>query len=297
MRCARPRAFRRHWSAWSATSSPARSTSSPGTLPSSLPDPETAETLTLGVVWSPSLNLPRVTDPLISIDYYDIQIDDFIGPFSGQEAMDACYVLADPTACAGIVRINGSLATSGAGLPGYTTNLSFVRAEGIEISANSGYDLGSWGSLEFNVNANYYLTNELQSAPFSDVVDCNGFYGTTCDPVPQLRFIQRTTWHMGDVELSYMWRHLSGMDVQTEEAANVFPAFRSIDAYNYFDLTGAYTLNDHVRFTATVDNIFDEDPPIIGNSTGTTSFNSGNTFPSLYDVLGRVYTVGVTVNF
>ena len=229
--------------------------------------------------------------------FYDIEIEDFIGTFSGQEAMDACYVLADPNACAGIVRINGSLATSGAGLPGYNTNLSFRRAEGIEISANTGYDMGSWGNLEFDVNANYYLTNELQSAPFSSVVDCNGYYGTTCDPVPQLRVVQRTTWQLGDVELSYLWRHLSGMDAQTGEAAGLFPAFRSIDAYNYFDLTGAYTLNDNVRFTATVDNIFDEDPPIIGNSTGTTAFNSGNTYPSLYDVLGRVYTVGVTVNF
>ena len=268
-----------------------------GTVPTDLPDPESANTLTLGMVWSPSLNIANLTDPIVSIDYYDIEIEDFIGTFSGQEAMDACYVLADPDACAGIVRINGSLATSGAGLPGYNTNLAFRRAEGIEISANTGYDLGDWGMLDFSVNANYYLTNELQSAPFSDVVDCNGYYGTTCDPVPQLRIAQRTTWSMGDVELSYLWRHMSGMDAQVEEAANLFPAFRSIDAYNYFDLSGAYTVNDNVRFVATVDNIFNEDPPVIGNSTGTTAFNSGNTYPSLYDVLGRVYTVGVTVNF
>ncbi len=268
-----------------------------GTVPTALPNPETANTLTLGMVWSPSLNIDNLTDPVVSIDYYDIEIEDFIGTFSGQEALDACYVLADPTACSGIVRINGSLATAGAGLPGYNTNLAFRRAEGIEISANTGYDLGNWGLLDFSVNANYYLTNELQSAPFSSVVDCNGYYGTTCDPVPQLRIAQRTTWSMGNVELSYLWRHMSGMDAQTEEAAALFPAFRSIDAYNYFDLSGAYTVNDHVRFVATVDNIFDEDPPIIGNDTGTTAFNSGNTYPSLYDVLGRVYTVGVTINF
>ena len=52
-------------------------------------------------------------------------------------------------------RINGSLATSGAGLPGYNTNLAFRRAEGIEVSANTGYDLGDWGMLDFSVNANY----------------------------------------------------------------------------------------------------------------------------------------------
>ena len=38
-----------------------------------------------------------------------------------------------------------------------------------------------------------------------------------------------TTWRFDDVELSYLWRHLSGMDAQTGEAANLFPAFRSIE--------------------------------------------------------------------
>ncbi len=66
--------------------------------------------------------------------------------------MDACYVLADPAGCAGIVRINGSLATSGAGLPGYNTNLTFRRAEGIEISANTGYDLGNWGAISISTS-------------------------------------------------------------------------------------------------------------------------------------------------
>ena len=268
-----------------------------GTQPTDLPDPETAESITLGFVFSPNWNVGNMVPPVISLDYYDIEIEDFIGAFSGQEAMDACYVEADPEYCTGIVRINGSLATSGAGLPGYTTNLAFVRAEGIEVSASTGWELGEWGGLNVTFNGNYYLANELQSAPFSDTVDCNGYYGTTCDPVPQFRFTQRTAWQIGDVELSYLWRYLSGMDAQTEEAAGLFPAFRSIDAYHYFDLTGSYTVNDNVRFIATVDNIFDEDPPVIGNSTGTTAFNSGNTFPSLYDVLGRVYTVGVTVRF
>ena len=49
--------------------------------------------------------------------------------------------------------------------------------------------------------------------------------------------------------------------------------------------------------TASVANVFDEDPPIIGNETGTTSYNSGNTFPSNYDTLGRVYALGINVKF
>jgi outer membrane receptor protein involved in Fe transport len=268
-----------------------------GTQPNALPDPETARTITLGLVWTPSLDIPGLTRTVITVDYYDIEIEDFIGTFSGQEAMDACYVLADPAACAGIVRINGSLTTAGAGLPGYTTNLSFRRAEGIEISARTGWDAGDWGLIDVSLNANHYLTNALQSAPFSAAVDCNGYYGTTCDPVPQLRIAQRTSWTLSDVELSYLLRYMSAMDVQANEAGGLFPAFRSIDAYAYVDLSGSYTLNDNIRFGVTIDNVFDQDPPIVGLSTGTTTFNSGNTFPSLYDVLGRVFTVSATVNF
>ena len=44
-------------------------------------------------------------------------------------------------------------------------------------------------------------------------------------------------------------------------------------------------------------NIFDENPPVVGNEAGTTSANSGNTFPSLYDTLGTVYTAGFNYQF
>jgi iron complex outermembrane receptor protein len=35
----------------------------------------------------------------------------------------------------------------------------------------------------------------------------------------------------------------------------------------------------------------DEEPPILGNEAGDTSSNSGNTFPSNYDVYGRYYSL------
>ena len=56
-------------------------------------------------------------------------------------------------------------------------------------------------------------------------------------------------------------------------------------------------MTENVNLSFGVDNLLDEQPPIIGSDTGTTSFNSGNTFPSLYDILGRTYTVAVKANF
>jgi len=77
----------------------------------------------------------------------------------------------------------------------------------------------------------------------------------------------------------------------------IFDAFEKIDAYNYIDLSASWDVNSALSVTASVANVFDEDPPIIGNETGTTSYNSGNTFPSNYDTLGRVYALGVNVKF
>jgi iron complex outermembrane receptor protein len=267
-----------------------------GSDPLNLPEPETANTTTFGVVWQPDIG-GRFSGTTISVDYYDIEIEDYIGSLSGQEALDACYVLADPTACAGVVRVGSSLATAGAGVPGFTTNLEYLRAEGIEWGVSTDFDLMDWGSLAISWNGNYYLTNESQSASTSPVTDCNGFYGTTCDPVPTTRWVQRTTWSYNNWDFGYNWRHIGSMDAEANEAASLFQDFRSIDAYNYIDLVAAWQYNDALRLQASVDNVFDEDPPIIGNDTGSTAFNGGNTFPSLYDVLGRVYTVGVTASF
>jgi len=268
-----------------------------GTDPTNPPAPETARTRTLGVIVQPWFLGDVVTNPMFSIDYYDIEIVDTIGTFSANEALNNCYVLADAAACAGITRISGSLGTTGAGVNLFTTNLDFSRAEGFELAASGGFDLGKWGELQLSYNANLYQTQENQSSPSSAVIDCKGFYGTSCNPTPSYRHIQRTTWSQGPVELSLLWRHIGEMEVEPVESAALFAAFRAIDAYDYFDVSGAWDVNGALRFTAGVRNVTEELPPIIGNNTGTTSFNNGNTFPSIYDVFGRVYTVGVTASF
>jgi len=63
------------------------------------------------------------------------------------------------------------------------------------------------------------------------------------------------------------------------------------------DRAFGYTYQDFARISLLIGNIADEDPPILGNETGSTSFNSGNTFPSLFDTIGRTYTVNLKLLF
>ncbi|MGH8239381.1 MAG: hypothetical protein ACREXP_20520, partial [Steroidobacteraceae bacterium] len=66
---------------------------------------------------------------------------------------------------------------------------------------------------------------------------------------------------------------------------------------DYIDLYASWNVLDNIRISGGVNNLFDREPPVVGNEAADTRSNSGNTFPSAYDVLGRVYSFGVNVAF
>ena len=206
-------------------------------------------------------------------------------------------MLGDPDCLAAVVRIGGTLSISGAGVPTYFTNFERFQAEGLDLVVSTNFDLGNAGELALQWNAHQYLTNEFQTTPLSDVVDCKGIYGTSCDPVPEFRSTMRAQWIRNEYNASLLWRYIGSMDVQSNEVDDVFPAFQHIASNNYFDLTFGYTYNDMIHLSLLVANVFDEDPPILGNEVGSTSFNSGNTFPSLFDTMGRIYNASIKLTF
>ncbi len=265
-----------------------------GSNPAALPDSETADTFTAGFVWTPDFAF--FNNFQISVDYYDIDIEDIIGEPSAQEILDACYVAGVASECAKVIRVNGDLTLPASGVQLFTTNLEFKKAEGIEIGINTGFDIGL-GELQVSANINKYLTNEELSSSISAVRDCNGFFGTNCDPVSELRWIQRTTWLWDALAVSLQWRHIGEVDIEPNEAASVAPFFQRIRAYDYFDLFASYTINDSIEISLSADNLFDVDPPVVGNEAGDTSSNSGNTFPSNYDTMGRIYKLGIKASF
>jgi outer membrane receptor protein involved in Fe transport len=264
-----------------------------GTNPNALPNPEEARTTTIGFIWEPDFGLGTT----ISLDYYDIKIEDYIDTPTGQESLDLCYILGDQTTCDGIVRIGGSFGETGTGTPAFFTNFVAFKAEGLDFMVSSGWEAGNIGDFMVTWNANLYFTNEFQTTALSPVVDCKGRYGTSCDPVPEFRSTLRFNWIRDYLDASILWRYIDSMDAQEGEAETLFEDFRSVGSENYFDFTFGYQFRDMARVSLLVRNVFDEDPPILGNETGSTSFNSGNTFPSLYDTLGRTWHINLRLMF
>ncbi len=266
-----------------------------GTDLGNLPTIEQADTTTVGFVWTPELG--ALLNPVFSLDYYNIDIANPIDDFAPKEVLDACYQLAIQAECAKVVRVGGTLTLGGAGLRLLTRNKIYSQAEGVELGFQFGFDVGM-GDLTFSGTANKYLTHEFQSLTALPVVDCNGYYGTSCENVrPDFRMIQRTTWNMSNLSLSAQLRHVGAVSVEPVERNGVYTEFRDLDSETYVDLYASYTFADRYLLSFGAMNITDIDPPVVGNEAAATDFNSGNTFPSTYDVLGRVYTVQLSMQF
>jgi outer membrane receptor protein involved in Fe transport len=73
--------------------------------------------------------------------------------------------------------------------------------------------------------------------------------------------------------------------------------FRTIPSEHYFDLTARFNATDNMTFTFTIQNLLNNSAKVLGNSIGSTSFNSGNIYPSTYDALGRRYAVSAKLKF
>ena len=46
-----------------------------------------------------------------------------------------------------------------------------------------------------------------------------------------------------------------------------------------------------------MNNVFDKDPPLVGQGNCVATVCNGNTFPQVYDALGRYIFVGVSADF
>ena len=292
--------------------------------------PETSDTKSLGVVFTPTF-VPGFN---LTLDWFDITIRNEIQPLPLTAVMSTCA--NNPTAtvlvgaqsqtyCSLIHRdpaaldaggIGGDPASSYVELP--VINAGSLHTSGVDVEANYRVNLQDWGlgdhgSLAFNLIGTY--TDKLVTTEPGGVLsyNCAGLFGTTCfTPTPKWRHKLRVTWTTPwNVILSGQWRYVSGASLDLNQCDPAFqgacnpvldasPTDSRIPAYNYFDLSGEWRITDKVTMHAGVNNIFDKDPPIVDSTSfGISSppFGNGNTYPQVYDSLGRTIFVGITADF
>jgi outer membrane receptor protein involved in Fe transport len=232
--------------------------------------------------------------------------------------------------------LSGSSATV-PGLPAVLSNQGRLKTDGFDLTANYRRNIGfSDLILNFSGNYTRHASL-LPTPASVEPPNCAGVFSVNCgislgQIQPKYSFNQRTTLAFKHVDVSLLWRFIG--KIKYEEGLPVLcdidnppfnPAdptnpnnnpnnctgfirgvgpqvgdeaqFMSIPAFHYFDLTTRFSITDHFDLTLAALNIFDKDPPIVGANAGTATANSGNTFPSTYDGIGRRYVATARLKF
>lgn len=295
--------------------------------------PETADTFTVGAIFRPTF-VPGLT---VSIDYYNIKVNDAIARQTPDDALRACFgsnpasitaAQANSAACTSIRRnpatgsLSGSPATTfGLQLP--LTNNGRLATDGIDLAVSYQRKFGDVG-LNLNFTGNWTNHLRFRASPTALNRECVGYYSVNCGPSnaasggqiqPKFSFQQRTTLSFGPADVSLLWRYIHPVRYEpglppifSGTITGVGPAatspmvgrtenFNHIEAYHYFDLTTRFEVNEHLDLVFGVTNLFDREAPLTGSTIGATGANSGNTFPSTYDTLGRRFQASAKIRF
>jgi iron complex outermembrane recepter protein len=263
--------------------------------------PEESETRTFGLVFQPDF-IPGLN---ISVDYFDIDIQGLISIVGAASTINDCYTTANPTSCSKIFRNPGTgqlwLGTTAQVLD-LNTNIGGLTSKGYDINANYNFDIGDAGSVGLQLIGTFVTEGitDPGAATGQAAYDCVGLHGQGCGvPTPEWRHRFRASWETPwNLEVDATWRYFGEAALANANGVLIPGRIDSVlDAENYLDLAGNFTLYENTRFRFGVNNVLDNDPPIMDTNVQPGTLGNGNTYPQVYDSLGRWVFMGVTVDF
>lgn len=271
--------------------------------------PEISNTTTFGVVFQPN-SLKRLS---VSADYYRIRINDAIGTSAAQAVVDSCLAggALNPASpyCSQITFANNDpvrgIITR---VASNSANVASFRTDGIDLQASYTQPMKELhanlaGTLNLNLQATRtfeYWTSTDISALFPEGINRAGqtgagFAGAAGLPKWTANF--SANYRLKRLMVNAQLRHISRSHQNNGFIGPDDPAYsptlgHSIDnnmipSMTYVNLGASYDFGSDGRreLFVSVDNAFDRDPPMPGNSN------------AYYDLMGRTFKVGLRVSF
>ena len=262
---------------------------------------ETAITFTIGAImeprWVPGLRM--------SLDYWNIDIENGIGVSPPQEILDLCVEAAggiDNQFCNQVSRDPGTFEITNIQQVGL--NFSAIEAEGVDYEVVYDFNLNdalalfgsdvarNLGDMTFRVVGTHYL--EQVEFPFAaDPDDPESFRGELGTPKNLFNFnmVHRLNRLTLNYDLRFLGNQLIVDDEDFEDAPNnVFP-FETGNAF-YHDISARYDLLDEVSIYGGIDNLTNNLPSdFLVSSTGTGAFSG------VFNNIGRFFYIGAELRF
>ena len=266
--------------------------------------PETANTYSFGVVYQPEF----VENMTISVDYFDIEVEDLVGSVNPNLAMGKCLETGNTYFCNLINRGQGGslFLFDNSYFQRFNLNTGSLVTKGLDFTTDYRFNVGEMGDISINFVGTYldeFTSTPLPDSDSSEVYDCQGLYGGLCGrPRPEWRHKMRASWVTPyDISLALTWRYISEVKIaQTSSQPALLGSFAKVNeklgARHYIDLSAGYVLNNEISFRAGINNLLDRDPPLT-TTAAIEDGGNGNTYPQFYDAVGRTIFAGLTYQF
>ncbi|MDM3870854.1 TonB-dependent receptor [Porticoccus sp. W117] len=256
---------------------------------------ETSDSTTIGFVYVPSW----AEGMSLTVDYFDIEIEDAVEPIEPQIKLDQCYAAADfpnNPFCVGIQRNGANLGFIINRLDFGIENIGRLSTQGVDIDFNWQFDAADIGLGEgtFSWNSRGTFTTDWERVIFDELEDNLREPGYN-----EVKWNNRLSWNTGAWTHSWTWRYIG------QGSADNSPAFQGsplndIGHASYHDLNTRYVLEGDsgatYEFSAGINNALDNDPPYIPEPSENADTGTG-TAAGVYDPIGRFFYVGATVRF
>ncbi len=262
--------------------------------------PEKGDTWTVGLVATPLKGLS------VTLDWFDIKLEDRIGSFGASNILTSCATTGDPAFCSLIKRnrnsgdlwLGSNPATSGH-IVNTNANVGELRNSGVDLGVSYNFPL-----MGGRVSTNFYGTLTLKSflSPLAGIndaaaYDCKGKINADCQ-TPEWKHTLSARYTKDWWSVNLRWRHVGEMKYVSNSGAPLTTdqiLVRNggkLSAWNYLDLSGSVDFSENISMTFGVNNVADKEPPMVGSTLVLNANSIGG-----YDQLGRYLFANINFRY
>jgi outer membrane receptor protein involved in Fe transport len=258
--------------------------------------PEIGRNNSFGIVlsqpsWAPGFNL--------SVDYYDIKVNNVISTLSIQQEVDLC-TNGNQDVCKAVVL--NSPGNNYVNVQNF--NLASLHNKGIDIETAYRKNLSDFG-LPGAFTVRGLATRTLHFITDSGVLGTipSEGAGVNLGSTPKWKLLASQSWDTDKFSLTLSERWFSSgvysneyIECQTNCPVStlIHPTIydNHMAGATYLDLGGSYNVSKQMMLYFKIDNLADRDPVAAPQANPSFAVN-----PTLYDVIGRTYRAGLRYNF
>ncbi|SFK95305.1 TonB-dependent receptor [Lysobacter sp. cf310] len=244
--------------------------------------PEDAKTLTVGAVWTPTF----APDLTLTLDYYNIKIDNAIQRIDGSTKLSVCYNtpgLSHPF-CSNANFTRNPLTGEIDFLSAQPVNAASERVSGIDLGLLYQFELAGWDAT-VNWDLSYLKNYDVRPFLGADEIRYAGKITGGRGSYTQWRSFGSLTLARGPWSGSYSVQYIGSADDINAERGDIGDRAPSV---SYHNAQVKYAFSESLDLSVGVDNLFDKSPPFIQ------SWTDANTDTMTYDLLGRRWNLKAT---